>query len=146
MVAAYRRYVALGAAERRLVVEALVLMAIVRVCLGRRSILEMRRILSRWLPRSRGQSSQAGSGRIQWAVAAAARRIPGATCLVQALTADALLKRRGMASEVRLGVRRADERPGSFEAHAWVVSDEQIVVGGVETLPDFTVLSRLKAS
>jgi hypothetical protein len=40
-----------------------------------------------------------------------------ATCLRQALLIHFLLRRRGLAPEFKLGVRKQD---GSFDAHAWV--------------------------
>jgi hypothetical protein len=38
-------------------------------------------------------------------------------CLVQSLTLQRLLRRRGIKSQLRIGVRR---QQGRFEAHAWV--------------------------
>ena len=49
-------------------------------------------------------------------------------CLTQALAARWLLARAGYDSEVRIGGRRQDD--GAFEAHAWLVSNGQVVVGG----------------
>lgn len=66
---------------------------------------------------------------IGWAVATAARRIPAATCLTQALAAQYLLRRRGLEADLRIGVARAAGEP--LEAHAWVESRGQVVVGGV---------------
>ena len=65
--------------------------------------------------------------RIGWAVGSAARFVPRASCLTQALAAKTLLARRGHPAEVRLGVAR-DER-GRFLAHAWVECYGRIVVG-----------------
>lgn len=45
------------------------------------------------------------------------RGLLAVTCLRQALLLDWLLRRRGLASEIRLGVRKRD---GDFDAHAWV--------------------------
>jgi transglutaminase superfamily protein len=56
---------------------------------------------------------------VAWAVAAAARRMPfEATCLPQAIAAQAMLRRRGVAASVYLGAGRDEE--GRMEAHAWV--------------------------
>jgi hypothetical protein len=148
MVGAYRRYVALSARERGLVLEALLLMVLVRVGLAGCSVLRVRRMLSLYTERrgSCGGSDRGDLQRIQWAVAAGARRVPGATCLVQALTADALLRRRGFPSEMCLGVRKRGTPSGSFEAHAWVLCDRQLVVGALDEQPGFTVLSRFSSS
>ena len=146
MVGAYRRYVALSAADRRLVREAALLMAVVRICLGRRSLLDVRRFLSwcttRW-PHA-DPPGPAAALRIQWAVAAAGRRMPGGTCLVQALTADALLQRRRLPSEVCLVVRKGAAGETPFEAHAWVVSHGVVITGGQDG-SRFFLLSRLES-
>ena len=65
--------------------------------------------------------------RVGWAVAHAARFVPGATCLVQAMAARWLLDLGGQPSTLSLGAKRsASER---IEAHAWLMSAGQPVVG-----------------
>ena len=59
--------------------------------------------------------------RVRWAVAAVGRRLPGATCLTQALAARMLLGRKGIAAEVRIGVKR--DGAGRITGHAWLKSD-----------------------
>jgi hypothetical protein len=61
-------------------------------------------------------------------VGVAGRLVPGTTCLVRALAAQALLARRGHASQLRLGVARGSGR--AFEAHAWLEQDGRVLVGG----------------
>lgn len=48
------------------------------------------------------------------------------TCLKQALALSILLKRRGMATTLRIGVSR---ETGDFTAHAWLEADERIIFG-----------------
>ena len=67
--------------------------------------------------------------RIGWAVSAVSRIVPGATCLAQALAAEYLLVGAGCPAVLHIGARN-DEASG-FEAHAWVVSDGEIIVGDV---------------
>jgi hypothetical protein len=50
-------------------------------------------------------------------------------CLPQALVAELLLLAAGHDAELKFGVRAPQPH---FEAHAWVVSDGRIVVGGRE--------------
>jgi hypothetical protein len=59
--------------------------------------------------------------RVRWAVAAVGRRLPGATCLTQALAARVLLGRKGIPAEVRIGLRRNEA--GGIAGHAWLESD-----------------------
>jgi Transglutaminase-like superfamily len=65
--------------------------------------------------------------RVAWAVDAAARRIPLATCLVRGMAAQILLGRLGQKSVLRLGVARKPD--GAFDAHAWVEAQGRIVTG-----------------
>ncbi|HEV7588568.1 MAG TPA: lasso peptide biosynthesis B2 protein [Longimicrobium sp.] len=65
---------------------------------------------------------------VGWAVAAAARRLPFASCLSQALAVQFLLARRGIESTLWLGARRTEV--GRFSAHAWVRCGGRFVIGG----------------
>lgn len=60
------------------------------------------------------------------AVRAAARGVPSAHCLVEALAAEAMLRRRGVPAQLHLGVRRDGERIGG---HAWLETDGEVIVG-----------------
>ncbi|MBK8482337.1 MAG: lasso peptide biosynthesis B2 protein [Proteobacteria bacterium] len=63
------------------------------------------------------------------AVDRAARALPGASsCLARALVAQRLLRRAGVAAELRIGVARDGSRAG-LAAHAWVVDGERVLVG-----------------
>jgi hypothetical protein len=70
-------------------------------------------------PASRDEATMVGEGRAAaWLVEAAARHGPyRATCLPRSLTLWWLLRRRGIASDLHIGVRK---NAGRFEAHAWV--------------------------
>jgi hypothetical protein len=61
-----------------------------------------------------------------WAVRAVAGRVPGASCLTQALAAALLLRRYGHEATLRVGVARVD---GGLRAHAWVESGGRTVIG-----------------
>ena len=73
-----------------------------------------------------GFTGASDTARMPWAVACVSRRIPGASCLTQALALQAMLARAGRACRIEVGVAREDE----FEAHAWVVCGTEIVLGG----------------
>jgi hypothetical protein len=90
-------------------------------------------------PRS---SSLTGTpARIVWALQALSRRLPGKnTCLVQALAAQAMLRRRGYASELRIGVSGRGPT-GAIKAHAWVECDGRVVLGQLEDLNSYAVLT-----
>jgi hypothetical protein len=57
--------------------------------------------------------------RIGRAVAGAARRIPGATCLARAVAAEALLRARGLPAALHVAW---DARGGRLDAHAFAAS------------------------
>ena len=62
------------------------------------------------------------------AVRTAARYVPGATCLTQALALQAMLTRHGYASSLHIGVEKGPDR--AFGAHAWVRCGDEIMIGG----------------
>lgn len=47
--------------------------------------------------------------------------------LVQALAGQGRLRRRGIGSQISIGVDRA---AGAFIAHAWLMQDDRILIGG----------------
>ena len=63
--------------------------------------------------------------------------VPQATCLTQALTLRYLAAREGEDCTIRIGVKH---EPGkAFEAHAWVIADDAVIIGGQEErIEDFT--------
>lgn len=71
-------------------------------------------------------------------VARFAPRVPWRTsCLVQAVAGCLLLRRRGIAATIRLGVKKGD---GALSAHAWLMVGGQTVLGGDAAL-GFTALA-----
>jgi hypothetical protein len=77
--------------------------------------------------------------RTAWAVRAASRCVPRASCLTQALAAKVLLGRRGHPAELRIGVARGGG--GRLEAHAWLEQAGRVVIGGSADLERYTRLS-----
>jgi hypothetical protein len=67
-------------------------------------------------------------GRVAWAVAVAARYIPGSKCLVQAIAGRALLANYGVPSEIHIGV--AKDSRNWLSAHAWVEVEGKALIGG----------------
>ena len=67
-----------------------------------------------------------------WAVKAMSAFIPRANCLTQALALQALLSEAGHPCEIEIGVTKDADR---FAAHAWVVCENRIVIGGPNVEP-----------
>lgn len=113
--------------ERTLILRALLTLAVARVTLWILPFKTVRKLLT---PRRPGAPSETiTTERVQWAVANAQRVIPDATCLPQAVTAEALLTRAGHPVLLRIGVMKTPA--GRFLAHAWAESEGRIVVGAL---------------
>jgi hypothetical protein len=66
--------------------------------------------------------------RVRWAIGAASRRAPWrCKCLEQGVAAKMMLRKRGVANTLYMGVARAG---GAVEAHAWLRSGATYVTGG----------------
>ena len=123
-------FLGLPAADRRLLLEALATIVRVRMLLRVQPIDRLRAWAQQRKP------GNVPPGQLAWAVRTAARRVPGATCLVQALALQRLLSQQGHVSELHIGVARHDQ---SFEAHAWLTHQGEILIGA-DRHEDFTPL------
>jgi len=104
----------------------LLVVAAVRLGLTLLSYNQIRRMVTRL-----DAQQPAGIGdlrRVAWGVAAAARLVPYASCLTQALSGQYLRARQGNASKIRIGIER--DTGTQLKAHAWLMSGDQIVLGG----------------
>lgn len=70
---------------------------------------------------------QYSEAEIAWAVHAAARYVPLANCLPQAIVTKQLMEEQGYQPVLRIGVRPPEEL--SLKAHAWVEAGGRIVLG-----------------
>ena len=118
----FRRFLALAGTDRVLLLRALGWVLLARVAVRFVSFSRLRAVADRVTPGGR----RADPRRIAWAVEAAARRIPRASCLIQALAADAMLRRSGRLPDLHIGVAREGS---AFEAHAWLELDGTVLVG-----------------
>jgi hypothetical protein len=114
--------------DRRLLRQALPLVLVARMALW---VLPVRYLLGRAARLSedaRPMPTFPDPDRVAWSVRAAARRVPRATCLTQAVAAQILLARHGHRSRLHLGVARTPD--GVMAAHAWVECGGRVMVGG----------------
>ena len=81
--------------------------------------------------RSRRTTGRHSVQQIVWAIEAASRRVPRATCLTQAFAASILLAANGHESTLRVGVAKEDD--GRLRAHAWIEHAGQPVLGDPRT-------------
>jgi Transglutaminase-like superfamily len=133
----WRTFRSLGAERRRLIVEACVLGGAIWLGLRVLPFTSLRRMLDAWAVRA-VPGPQLPATAIGWAVAAVASRSPARTCLIEALTADAMLRRRRHESILHLGVRKTEDRLRPLDGHAWVECNGVIVVGHLEDLAKYS--------
>jgi hypothetical protein len=116
--------------------EATVMLALARLAVR---FLPPARILA-WARRSPNRLRRFNMGQvgwIRWSIETVAPKPwMHAACLPRALAAQAMLRRRGIASTLCLGVAREN---GALSAHAWLELGQVIVVGGNEA-PQFSRL------
>jgi hypothetical protein len=126
-----RRVGALPRRRRLLLLQAAITLAAMRVAI---SVLPFRVIarmlgLERIRSRPAEQLGDARAAEIGWALRAAAAHVPWeSTCLVQALAGAAMLRLRGIASTLTLGVRR-EAADRQLIAHAWLRCGDEILTG-----------------
>ena len=145
MTTLYRRFTSLDQADRGLVLQAASLMALVWTGLRLLRFVTVRRILERYAgspaERSVGHRDPIAIDRVRWAIAAVARRFPSATCLVQALAGEVMLRRLGQDCELRIGVRSGADRTRAIEAHAWVECEGAVAIGAADDPSTFPPLT-----
>jgi Transglutaminase-like superfamily len=119
-------FIRISAADRRLVCEAGLILALARL-----TVLTVPfRVLAPWLRRAPETACCDAQlvRAVGRAITIAARNVPwNAMCLPQALAAKAMLARRGCGSAFHLGATY--DSNGNLIAHAWVVAGGQVVVG-----------------
>ncbi len=144
MIATLARLRILSSAERRLIAEAVAVLAVAALMIA---LLPFRRVagLAR---RPRGAAAERAEqprliGEVRWAVAACARRVPWrAKCLEQGFAAQWMLRRRSVPAVLHYGVARRDE---GLVAHAWVRAGAADVIG-CENEGEFTEVARFPAA
>ena len=131
-----RTLIALPSADRILLLEALMLTVFVRAGLRVLRFTTVQRCVHRWNVKTRDES---GPDKIGWAVRAIGSRLRRTTCLVEALAAEWMLRRRGHRPALKIGVRRGAE--AGLDAHAWVECSGAVVIGRAPDLSEYVVLS-----
>ena len=117
MIALARRLARLDAADTRLLGHALLTVVHVRMLLWTRPWRRLCRTIDRPV---RDVAARPDVRRLAWAIRAASRCVPCATCLTQALALQRLVSECGYDAIVQIGIQRVN---GKFAAHAWVEHD-----------------------
>jgi hypothetical protein len=130
---ALHNFLRLPGSDRRLFVKVTLLLEAISLGMWLFSFPTLRRLLAGFShARTDPQRAQAlPVGKVVWAVETASRHLPGSkTCLTQALAAQTLLVRDGHPATLRIGVVKGKEE--QFQAHAWVESGGEAIIGGQE--------------
>lgn len=132
-----RRFLALEAGKKQLIVEAVLALLIAS---GAIRLLPFRRAFkvgTRPLGRKRAVAIRDAV----WAVEAAGARVPWrVVCFQKGLALQAMLRRRGIDAQLHYGVGFDPAR--SLRAHVWVSAEGDIVIGGDEA-PKFRLLASM---
>ena len=128
------RWQAMTGGERRLFLEAALLLALLQAGLHLLPFQTVRGLLARFGVGTAKREEPDLGGRMLWCLNAASG-VLHTTCLPRALAMHTLLNRRGIASDLRIGVCR---RPGApLEAHAWVEREGAVIIGELPDLSRF---------
>ena len=128
----WRTWSRMSPAERGLLVGAGVRVVAVRVALwvlpSKWIIRYVKRLSARTVePASVPLQTRVTPGEIAWAVDAASRRFPDASCVTQAVAALMLLRRHGYEAQFCVGVARNEN--GALNAHAWLERNGRVLIG-----------------
>ena len=134
----------LSASEWRMLATVVPVIAAVRVAL---TLMPFKQLVARLqaladLLRSKQKADKRYCRRLAWGVNAIGKRVLGSRpCLTQALVVQFMLWRRGIDTELRIGV---DKSEGELIAHAWVMLDGKVLIGGELSETKYQVLPHLQ--
>lgn len=131
------RFISLSAARKRVLIEAVGIVLIVRAALALFSLKQIIAALHRLASRKPGRKTFAQDD-ILYALAVIARWMPFATCLVSGLAGQYLLSRNGFHPTLHIGVKKETDK--MLMAHAWVTIEQQVVVGMIDDLHTYAPL------
>lgn len=127
-----RKFLRLPATKRRLLVRAALLLGVIKLGLWLLPFHTLRHLLANVMEPPAELKQDTARFPVEdviWAVEVASRHMPAVgTCLTRALAVQVLLTRRGYPALLHIGVVRGEE--GHLQAHAWIESQERVVIGG----------------
>jgi hypothetical protein len=135
------KFLRLKECDRQLLLITFTLLGTIRLGLWLLPFRTWRRLLSRIMqPKSKLQGANPASiNQVVWAVSVASHYMPGGVkCLARALATQVLLSQQGHTADLYIGVAKGEEK--QLEAHAWVESQGQVVIGDLSNLSSFIPL------
>jgi hypothetical protein len=136
----WRKFWQMGGLEQRWFVAALFLLPLVALGLRLLGLKRLQSLLAGRLPLTPAQpASHETAANMALAINRAAYHgLYRANCLQRSLLLWWLLRRRGIDSQLRIGVRRT---PNRFEAHAWLEVDGRVVNDNPKVISRFAVFA-----
>ena|SRR5581483_3522411 len=139
---AFRKFLTAGNSERALAMRSLMALVAAGSLVKLQRYPKLRKRLQSPPTVHKSSARRPSQERVLRILSAVARRLPWATCLVQAIAAQDLLAEYGYAAQLRLGVNR--DAAGEFSAHAWLEQDGTVLIGGDASPATFAVLDVAK--
>ncbi|MBW4509603.1 MAG: lasso peptide biosynthesis B2 protein [Scytonematopsis contorta HA4267-MV1] len=136
-----RKLACLPWCERRLLLDALVLLGAIRLGLWLLPFRKLLKLLTK-ATQSKVKSQQFSVSKIVWAVNAASRCMPGVKCLARAFTCQLLMSHNNYSYSLRIGVTKGEK--DNLEAHAWIEHRGRVVIGNLPDLYKFIPLPSLE--
>ena len=137
----WRQWRRLDSEEKRLFLSALLLLPIISGLLRAFLYRDVYQRLKGWVPlktQSKEINAQAQGAKMAAIVELAARqRVAKTTCLRRSLVLWTLMRRAGIESDLRLGVRKAK---GTFSGHAWVEIEGVVINDSVDVVRQYTII------
>lgn len=135
------KFIALSSGDHQLLLKTFMLLGLVRLGLRLLPFPTLRKVLVS-ISRVKSFPSKVNQTQVAksvWAVNQSSRYMPGGVkCLARALTTQVLMSRRGYPAELCIGV--AKNETGKLEAHAWIESQGQVLIGQLQDLSRYTLL------
>ena len=145
MLSKMKKFISLPSEEKKLFLEAYVMLGIMRAGILTVSFKRLTRSLEH-LPKKEdiavlNEEENAKATAVGRAIMRAAAYTPWeSACLAQSLTAQKMLQKRGIPGVFYLGAAKDEENKEKMKAHAWTQCGESIITGG-KGHEAFTVLS-----
>ncbi len=145
MLYKFKKFIKLSSKEKKLFVEAYVILGQMRASILMVSFKRLTRTLEHKPTKEEITELKEKEMQIAIAVGKAISRAAGYTpweslCLVQSLTAQKMLQKRGIPGVFYLGAAKDEESEAKMKAHAWSQCGDTIITGGGGH-EEFTVLS-----
>ena len=130
------RFLQLRFSEKILLFRVWCILIIVRSALALKPFKKVRDWLDDYSTPQKKLQNKIDPKRLAWLVDVAGRFVfRDKPCLTTALVLQMLLARRGHPTNIKIGIRKNEK--GKIQAHAWLLHDEEIVIGNIPDLDEY---------